>query len=226
VLISPETLTGIERADSKFDRAEDGIVPGVAAGTLTGLAAGSATCSSAGLFGPIAYAGCVTMSGLIGAVAGGIVGGSVYGTSGLSEEDTLYVNEALSFIDQNRDFQQELHSDLKQRLPKEMLTTSDIADVQVLTVLTRINFIQRSEEEVQIETIGVLVFNREIANELQVIHTINFDAKSQKKGIEDWLDNGGEFFGVAITNCLADLAEQMSSTLLKLRTPTATGEIG
>jgi|GEM_PF-5211892 len=210
-LIASERLPGIERADSHIERAVEGIRPGATVGTMGGVVVGSAAC------GPWLFPICVLQFGLLGLLAGGVAGGALYSTTGLSEVDALYVNEALSRIDQERDFQQELIAHLELQLPPEIQSTPEQADVQVLAGLARINFIQRSRDEIQIEIFGLLAFSWEIENKHFATHTIGFKAGSKKEDIDTWLANDSKMFEVAIEEGIAELSSKMTSALLMLQ---------
>jgi hypothetical protein len=221
-LITPEMFTGIERADSHSDYVDDALFTGTAVGAVGGALIGAAAC------GPFFYGVCVfifaTQGMAVGGVAG-LAGGALYATTGFSHEDALYINEILPRLDQERDFQQELAVHLKLELPREMQSTPELADVQVLVILDRINIIQRYGNKIQIETAGLLVLSWKVDEKRQTTHTIEFHSMSPEGDIDLWLADGGTLFGVAISDSLFDLATQMTATLLQAWTPSAIGEI-
>lgn len=87
----------------------------------------------------------------------------------------------------------------------------------MLARLARINFIQRSGDEIQIETAGILFFSWEVKKERYATHTIEFKASSPKEDIDTWLADDGKMFEVAIEGAIAELSSEMASTLLRLR---------
>jgi hypothetical protein len=248
-VFTPEMLTDIERADSHTDRHYEGSphgeVPlgtsvGIAGGAAGGTAYGAWICAPSSIVGPIFF-GCVAMYTLGGALVGGAAGaaGDHYAATGLSETDILYLEAIISKIDQERDYQQELAAHLKQKLPPEMQSTPELADIQVLAIISRINFIQRSGDQMQIETTGLLVIREEVEVEtdqdeffhtaVQKVrqtktHKIEFSTMSPEEDIDLWLADGGNHYGVAISECLTDLANQMTVTLLRAWEPSARGE--
>lgn len=238
-VITPEMLTGIERADSHTDHHYDGsprgeALPGMSvgmAGGMAGGAAGGAAIGAAGECGllyplfPGLALGCFIMYTGAGALVGGFAGHAIYDTTGLSQMDIPHLDAVISRIDQERDFQQELTVHLKLELPREIQSTPGLADVQVLATLNRINFIKRSGDRMQIETTGLLVVTWKVDKERQTTHTIEFRSMSSEEDIDLWLADGGNLIGVAISDSFFDLAIQMTATLLQAWTPSAIGEI-
>lgn len=225
-------LTGIERAGSRTDHHYDGSPrgeapsgPSVGAVGMAGGAVGGAAIGAAGECGmwyplfPIFALGCLVMYTGTGAVIGGVAGGALYDTTGLSQTDIVDLDEVISRIDQERDFQQELAVHLKLELPQEMQSTPELADVQVLSTLNRINFMKRPDDRMQIEATGLLVVTWKVDKERQTTHTIEFRSMSPEESIDLWVANGGNLIGVAISNSLFDLATQMTATLLQVWTP-------
>jgi len=247
-VITPEMLTGFEWADSHTDRHYEGshrgdVPPGTSVGMFGGAAGGTAigvgVCAPSAIVGPI-YFGCVTMYALTGAAVGGIAGaaGGTYVTTGFSQTDIAYLDAVISRIDQERDYQKEVAAHLKQQLPPEMQSTPELADAQVLAILKRINLLKRSDDQMQIKITGLLVFREEVEvetdqdeffrpevqKERQTTHTIEFSAMSPEEKVDLWLADDGKRYGVAVSDCVTDLASQMTATLLQAWAPPAGGE--
>lgn len=231
-VITPEMLTGIERADSHTDHHYDGsprgeALPGTSVGTSVGVAGGAVggavggagACGQLAVLPPVFFLSCFITYMFTGAIIGGIAGHAIYDTTGLSQTDIPHLDAVISRIDQERDFQQELAVHLKLELPREMQSTPGLADVQVLAILNRINFIKRSGDRMQIETTGLLVFSWKVEKERQTTHTIEFRSMSPEEDIDLWVVDGGNLIGVAISDSFFDLAIQMTATLLQAWTP-------
>jgi hypothetical protein len=241
-VITPEMLTGIERADSHTDHHYDGsprgeALPGMSVGMAGGMAGGAAggaaigAAGECGLLAPVVPSlsllcfAMYTAGGALVGGAAGLAGGALYDTTGLSQTDIPHLDAVISRIDQERDFQQELAVHLKLELPREMQSTPGLADVQVLATLNRINFMKRPDDRMQIETTGLLVVTWKVDEKRQTTHTIEFRSMSSEEDIDLWLADGGNLIGVAISDSLFDLATQMTATLLQAWTPSAIGEI-
>ncbi|MDH3639804.1 MAG: glycine zipper family protein [Gammaproteobacteria bacterium] len=196
------------RPESGFDRASEGAGTGAAVGTVGGAVIGAAAC------GPF-WGLCAPAFAMYGAIAG-TVAGSMYGFTGLSETDSSYVNEVMSRLDQERDFQKELSSQLDTRIPQEMKATPDSADVQVIVQLNRIEFIQRSEEHIQTQAVATLTFGS-ARRQASTMYGQEFRATSPARDIDELLADDGIGFADAIDDCVAQLSSEMGAALTQLR---------
>jgi hypothetical protein len=204
-----EQLTGVGRAESAGDRVGEGMSKGATAGVAGGAVAGAAMC------GPW-FLVCLGITAGIGAVAG-MTAGAAYGFSGVSTEDALYVNEALSHLDQEYDFQQELLEQLEQRLPATVQASPELADAQVVVQLDRIDFVQHSRDNIRLESQGSMILGWKDGDATRNSDRIAFSAQTPEKDIDDWLADDGRQLGAGIRECIEELASGMSARLLQIQ---------
>ncbi len=215
-VLTADELTGIGRAESFGDRAADGILPGVAAGSVVGAVMGAAAC------GPFLYAICVMYGIIWGSYAGMAGGALLYSFSGVSDIDALYVNEVLSRLDQERDFQQELVSKVTQALPSQVLASPGDAEAQVIARLDEIEFEQRSKYQIRISAKGSLFFTERHGETTSLVDRREFRAESAYGELDHWLADDGRQLEAAIDACIRELSLAMSRTIATLTGVSAT----
>lgn len=223
-IVPAEYLTAVGRAESKTDRATEGAgkgaLGGIAVGTAAGLVLVSSMCGpAAGLCGAALFP-VVLLSG----VAVGTAGGMLYGLKGVSHTDALYVNEALSSLDEKHDFQQELIAAIQTRLRPDVQAEPGVADVRVVAKLDRIDFVQHSADDIRIKAKGSMTFDRRDASYDQSMDQMTFEAESGQHDIDTWLADDGRELGAAIERCIVDLSAEMSSTLMRLSAASASDQ--
>jgi hypothetical protein len=150
---------------------------------------------------------------LLTGVAVGTAGGVLYGLDGLSDMDALYVNEALSHLDEQHDFQLDLVAAIRKEVHPDVQAAPGVADVLVVTKLDRIEFFQRSAGVIRIKATGSMTFDRRVTKE-----EMAFQVESDEGDIDRWLADDGRELAAAIERCIVDLSAEMSSTLTRLAT--------
>jgi len=152
---------------------------------------------------------------MIGMVAGSAVG-ATYGFSGLSHEDQLYVNEALSRIDQERDFQQELEQEV-QAINPDLWCTREEARVRMVLRLQKIDLEQKVDDELKMLFFAEMDLLWEDERHGPSVATIKYSTKSDDKPINTWLADGGREFGLAIDQAISDIAQAMTERVNQMR---------
>ena len=171
--------------------------------------------------GPYLYGICVMAMGYAGMIVGG-VGGALYGFSGVSEEDSLYIIEEMAHINQHRDFQQELAAGVASKLPDGLVSTPLIADAQAITTINSIEFVQKKDTVYMEVNATVTIATREIKGEsLEAKHKLQVESK--EADIDDWLRAGSRELEDSVNECLDELISGMTSVILEHRSPQVGG---
>ena len=213
-IVNAETLASLNRRASELEYFEQSVGTGAAVGTVGGAIVGAAVC------GPVMYGVCLAGFGFYGLLAG-TVSGSVYGLysyTGLSESDTAYVNETMSWLERERNFQQELSTQFELHVPPIIQASPEKADMQVIVRLDRIEFIQGSGDTVQTRVNTSVIFSRMVEQE-STTHTHHFSFESAAEDIDNLIAGDGERMAIVIEELIAQLASEMSTTLLQARSP-------
>lgn len=208
------------RGESAQSRTSKGMGTGAVAGTGIGIAAAAATC--AGVTGPFAWL-CLPAYlgyyGMIGFVAGSAVG-ATYGFSGLSHEDQLYVNEALSNIDKERNFQEELEQAVEAADPN-LWCTREESQVRMVVRLQNIDLEQKMGDELKMLFYAEMDLLWEDERHGPSVYNVEYSAKSGEKSIDTWLAEGGREFGLAIDTAVVELAQAVVEQVVHLRSEKA-----
>jgi hypothetical protein len=143
--------------------------------------------------------------------------GAAYGFSGISKEDALYINEAVSQLDQQHDFQQELLDQLERQLPEAVQATPEQANVQVVVQLVQIDFVQRSGDNILLSAQGSMFLGWNVSETAQTSRRFEFSVGTEEKDIDAWLADDGRQLGAGIRECIAELANTISTKLLQIQ---------
>ena len=211
-IVSSETLTAIGRLDTAADRAGQGMGVGAAGGGASGALIGATACSPAGPLGSLL---CAMIAGSIGMVAGGVAG-TIYGMTGVSDTDALYINEILSYLDQQRNLQDELALRIRNHLPLQVQVSAERADALVVATLTRIHFTQKSKEQISFTAKASMTLLENSDLETLYQTTSEFTTNSTTANIEEWLAVDGTKLESAIDGVILDLSKQIVTELIKL----------
>jgi hypothetical protein len=211
-IVNAETLASLNLPASESEHFEQSVETGAAVGTVGGAIVGAAVC------GPVMYGVCLAGFGFYGLLAGS-VSGSVYGLysyTGLSESDTAYVNETMSWLEHERNFQQELSTQFELQIPLELQASPEKAYMQVIVRLDRVEFIQGSGDTVQTRANASMVFSW-MVEQASTTHTHHFSFESTAEDIDNLIAGDGERLAIVLEKLIAQLASEMSTTLLQLR---------
>ena len=142
-IVTPDDIvsTAIKGNETKSEKTGKGAAYGATGGVLGGAMVGAIAC------GPYLYGICVIGMSAAGMVAGG-AGGALYGFTGISEEDSLFIMEEMAYLRQERNFQSELAKGVNNKLPNEVVSTPGIADAQAITTVDSIEFVERDKDAV------------------------------------------------------------------------------
>jgi hypothetical protein len=154
---------------------------------------------------------------IYGGVAIGTAGALLWGSTGLSDEDTMYLKEEALRLSSTRDMNNELAQALQQQLPGEMLRPAVEADVQAIPVIEKINFFKTDNDLVFIKVEGGLTFAAGTGDEVTRHGHLGFSARTEKMPIDDWLDTSGQAIGEAMDECLDKIARKMANLILERR---------
>jgi hypothetical protein len=149
----------------------------------------------------------------VGGVAG-MFGGAVYGFSGLSDIDALYLNEALTFLDRERDLQDALITQVERAMPSELLAHPELASAHVIVRLVQIDFIQGSKTRINMKAVASLTVARQ-NGESDPPTTSEFGAESKELELDTLLANDASELNAVIDGFVADLSTQISKELLR-----------
>jgi hypothetical protein len=214
-IVTPEDIVAIEAVESNFSTPVRGAAHGSAGGTIGGAMVGALAC------GPYLYGICVMGMGYAGMIVGG-VGGALYGFSGVSEEDSLYIMEEMAHLNQHRDFQHELAAGVASKLPDGLVSTPLIADAQAITTINSIEFVQKKDTVYMEVTATVTIATQELEGEsLEAKHELQVESK--KADIDDWLRTGSRELEDSVNECLDELISDMTSVILEYHTPRLSG---
>lgn len=209
-IVTPEDIVAIavDGAESKSTRLGTGVGYGMAGGIVGGASVGALAC------GPYLYGICVIGMGMVGMIAGG-TGGALYGFTGISEDDSLFIMEEMAHLSQKRDFQRELAIGVKSRLPDELVTTPEMADAQAITSVNSIEFVEQGKGAVYMKVSAILtIATQEDEGEFHEVKR-NIHVKSKKTNIEEWLRVGSGKFENSVDDCLDELIAEMASVILQ-----------
>lgn len=214
-IVTPEDIVAVEAVESNFSTPGKGANYGSAGGTIGGAMAGALAC------GPYLYGICVLGLSTVGMIAGGI-GGALYGFSGVSEEDSLYIIEEMAYLRQHRDFQNELAAGVASKLPAGLVSTPLIADAQAITTINSIGFVQKKDTVYLEVNATVTIATKKIDGEfLETKHELQVESK--EADIDDWLRTGSRELEGSVNECLDDLISGMASVILEHRNPQVGG---
>jgi hypothetical protein len=177
------------------------------------MLAGAAAC------GPVLYAPCmIIMSGygLIAGTAGGAAAG-LFNYSGLSRTDAAYMSDVLSRIASDRNLQTELGDDVRHRLATGSITTAADANIQVIVRLNQVRFVEIERDLVSTRLQGSMVVGW-MDDSGEQTYLTDYAAEYPATDIDDLIANDGRLLESALEQCLADLARQMGSRLIRLQT--------
>jgi hypothetical protein len=214
-VISAKELTAIE-AESRADRGKGAGVYGAKTGAATGAAVASVSSLYCGPW----YAACwavQTLGWTLTAWTIGEMAGALYGLSGFSETDAIYVNDALSRVGRDNDFQGTLVKRLKRQLPETMQATPALADVQVVVHLGRVEVVQKGDGDVRLETSGSMIMAWRAHVESEAIDRSEFNIESTAADLDHLLADDGAPLGAAIHECVARLADEIALAILAAR---------
>ena len=217
--VTPDNLPKITLTESESAAFGKQLQAGAALGTVGGAAVGAATC------GPVFYGPCLAIMSWYGLVAG-TTGGAIlglYSYTGLSDTDTAYITEVLSKIDANRNFHQDLSKRVEQAIPAELIATPEVADVQVVVRVSRIAFTEVERELVITQLHGTMVIAW-AQDPGESTYRELFAAETPARDIDELIANDGRLLESAIDECLMQLAEQMSLSLIRLEHLAMRGE--
>ena len=214
-IVTPEDIVAVTAVESNFSTPVKGAGYGSAGGSIGGAIVGAIAC------GPYLYGLCVLGMSTVGGVAGG-VGGAVYGFTGVSEEDSLYIIEEIEHIKQHRDFQNELATGVASKLPDGLVSTPLIADAQAITTINSIEFVQKKDTVYMEVNATVTIATQEIEGEsLEAKHELQVESK--EADIDDWLRTGSRELEDSVNECLDELISGMTSVILQHRSPRVSG---
>jgi hypothetical protein len=214
--VPQKVITSVARGESATSRTTKGMGTGAVAGAGVGIAAAAVTC--AGVTGPFAWL-CLPAYlgyyGMIGFAAGSVLG-ATYGFSGLSHEDQLYVNEALSRLDQERDFQEELEQAV-QAANTDLWCTREETRVRLVVRLQNIDLEQKVDDQLRMKFKGEMDLLWDDERHGPSVLNIKYNTESDEKPIATWLADGGREFGVGIDRAVAEFAQAMTERVSDMR---------
>ena len=149
----------------------------------------------------------------------GTVSGSVYGLysyNGLSVSDTAYVTEIMSWLERERNFQQELSTQFELHIPPAFEASPEKADIQVIVRLDGIGFIQGSGDTIQTRANASMVLSWMVEEE-STTHIQHFSFESAAEDIDNLIAGDGDRMASVIEELIAQLVAEMSTALLQLR---------
>ena len=212
-VITPDEVLGIKGSEGNTSTPALGTLAGMSYGYDGGLVVGALAC------GPYLYGICVMAASFAGAIAGGL-GGALYGFSGISEEDSLYIHDEMEHIGRRRDFQQELAKGVSSKLPAGLEATPEMADAQAIATLESIEFVGKKNGTFFIKVNATITLaTRELNGQSQEVKR-KLEVQSQKAKIDDWFGAGSRTLEDSVNECLEELITGMTSTILKYRAPT------
>lgn len=206
-IVTPQSVVAIEGAETKSSKAAKGITYGSAGGAAGGAVVGALAC------GPYFYGVCIVGMSAAGMLAGGTAG-AMYGFTGVSKEDSLYVLEEIEHLRHRRDFQTELAEGVIGGLPIEIVSTPEEADAQAITQVKSIEFIEQDQGSVFMEVSAkvTIVFRHENSEYEQIDKNISVRSSTDK--LDNWLAPGNDSFESAVNQCLDRLTEEMTVFVL------------
>jgi hypothetical protein len=159
------------------------------------------------------YFVCLGIVAAASATAAGRIGGVNYGFSGVSEKDAHELDESLSRLDGELELHQELLARLQNQLPTTVLAPPESADVQVVVHLDRIDFVQRSGSNIRLEATGLMILGWSSGDASVSSAPLEFSTRTDDRDIDAWLANDGVQLGESIDDCIAKLADAMTTKL-------------
>ena len=202
-LISQSDLIEIVNPGTKTDRAKEGFSKGAAAGGVGGMAAGAVCGPYWGL--------CAGGFGLIGWFTGGVTG-ALYGFTGISEQDADALREKMELVEHEWDFQASLVENVKQRLPKAMLSEPDVSEVHAVLVLESVEF-ENHNQDIVLKSRARLTFTLNKSVTEPAIGSKIFSGNSHAAEIDDWLEYEPEAIQKAMEESLLVISEKVTAAL-------------
>jgi hypothetical protein len=206
-IVTPDNVVAIEGAETKFTRAVKGVTYGSAGGAVGGAMVGALAC------GPYFYGVCVVGMSAAGMLAGGTAG-AMYGFTGVSKQDSLYILEEIENLRYHRDFQSELAEGVIRRLPMDIVSTPEEAAAQAIAHVKSIEFIETDKGSVYMEINArvTIVSRRESASYEQIEKSIIVSSSVDQ--LENWLTPGSDKFESAVNECMEKITEEMATIVL------------
>lgn len=210
--VTPADIPDLANVESESEFVDEYVNAGAAIGTMGGMLAGAAAC------GPVLYAPCmIIMSGygLLAGTAGGAATG-LFNYTGLSRTDAAYMSDVLSRIASDRNLQSELGDNVRRRLTAGSISTAADASIQVIVRLKQVRFVESERELVSTRLHGSMVVAW-IGESGEQTYLTDYAAEYPATDIDDLIANDGQLLESALEQCLADLALQMGSRLIRLQ---------
>jgi len=216
-----ETMAVVTRGQSDVDLEADSTgksaLVGGGAGALSAGAVGAGTGAALGLgMGPLAPAAVPVFAGIFGAggaLAGGATGVVVGGLQGLPSEKAEEVTRILAELATGRDFQGELRHEVESSLPESRQATSDRADATAIVELTEVELEQHLSDGVSVHMEAKLTLEWGPDRGAPHSKDWSYEDDTPERHVDEWLQEDGRAFGVALSEGIDTLASQMSRDL-------------
>lgn len=213
-IVTPEDVIALGGAKTKSSRAGKGITYGSAGGATGGAMVGALAC------GPYFYGICVVGMSAAGMIAGGTAG-ALYGFSGVSEEESLYIIEEMTHLGHTRDFQQELASGVESRLPEEIVSTPKLSSAQAIAKVHSIDFVGGKNDSVYLKVSATVSIVTRVTGNDFAEYQRNISMRSRDAHLDDWLRVDSQKFGEAVDECLDGLIIEITQIIMKHHNPSA-----
>ena len=215
-IVSTDDLISADAADIDSPGQTEVTIAGGATGAVGGAMIGAAACAPTGPYAAL----CAAAAVIPGAIAGlltGATAANLWWSGTVSHEEALYLKEEASYVAGTRDWNEELAQALKQELPDEVVRPAPEADVQVIPLIEEIAFLEADDDLVRMKISAVLVFSDGKSGDSARHGHFRFSAKSERRLIDEWLDEEGGAIAKAMDNGLAKIAGRMTKLILEKR---------
>jgi hypothetical protein len=216
-----QTIAVVTRGQSKVDLEADSTgksaLVGGGAGAVSAGAVGAGAGAALGLgMGPLAPAAVPVFAAILGAggaAAGATTGVIVGGLQGLPSEKAEEITRILAELAASRDFQGELRLAVEGLLPEGRRATSDRADATAILELREVELEQHMSDGVSVHMAANLTLAGAPDREAPVSKSWDYVYDTPERHVDEWLREGGQAFGVAMTEGIDTIASQMTRDL-------------
>ncbi len=190
------------------------------AGGAGGLGVGVVTCSATFIFYPFCVAGTVFV-GFVGGAIVGLVGGVTIGIiGGLPSEVAKQTTAALARMEENRSFDEDLMTAMRNAIPQEKQLDSADAMAIVTARLEEFDLRQHSKDRLSVRLSASMVQTWQVPGEKRKEKICDYRYDSEKKDATTWLADSGVAFRESVTLGIETFARWMNRDLEAFATTT------
>jgi hypothetical protein len=156
--------------------------------------------------------------GTAGSLAGGAAG-AFYGFTGFSRDAAQELEKQMFDLNRAKDLQAEIVFELRERVPTEMLSKPELADMQAILAIENIEFV-RQKDVVYIETFVRLTFSTNESRRRPETGSAVFHGRSHQDNLNAWLNADSDDLAVAVNESFVEVAEKIAIVLKEHWRPT------